>query len=366
MNVDELYPFLSKLLHRTGTEVRLGGVVQENQQVLTEEKAQFNWDYAPVNEKLLGLYNRAKEMQWQSEDLPWDTDVDLESDVFGVDPMWENADWFRKLDQKEKRRVTVEYNTNQISQFVHGEQGALFAASQLIAAVPDTDQKLYAASQAIDEARHVEVFSRYAREKLDDPYPCTQNLFNLLQAITAESRWDFKFLGMQLIVEGLAITAFTSLLHRTREPLLRELIRLVLRDEARHVAFGAISLQAYYKEMNERERRERQEFVYEACMLMRGRLFSTEAFHQIRVDPDKVRETMRNSKEAMEFAALLFSQIVPNMKKIGLLDGWLEEKFAEMQVLQFQDFDADAVLQSLINGSDIEAPTEGIGINPLG
>ena len=366
MNVEELYPFLSKLLKKTGTEVRLGGIVDANQNVQTSEKAMYNWDYLPANEKMLALYNRAKDLQWRSEDLPWDEDVDLESDVFGVDPMWEQADWFQKLSTKEQRRVSAEYNANQISQFIHGEQGALFGASQLITAVPDMDQKFYASSQAFDEARHVEVFSRYAREKLDYTYPCTQNLFNLLQAITAESRWDFKFLGMQLIVEGLAITAFTTMLHRTKEPLLRELIRLVLRDEARHVAFGAISLFDYYTEMNESDRRERQEFVFEACMLMRGRLFSTEAFHRMGLNPEVVRETMRNSKEAMEFAALLFSQIVPNMKKIGLLDGWLAEKFAEMQVLQFQDIDSDAILQSLINGAEIESPVSKLSGPALG
>ena len=358
MNVEEMYPFLSKILKRTGTEVRLGGIVDANQDVQTQELAMFNWEYGVTSDKLHQLYSRAKELQWAAEDLPWSSDVDLEAEVFGVDPMWENADWYRKLSRKEKQRVIVEYNTNQVSQFIHGEQGALFAASQLITAVPDMDSKFYASSQAFDEARHVEVFSRYAAEKLDFTYPCTQNLFNLLQAITAESRWDFKFLGMQLIVEGLAITAFTTLLHRTKEPLLRELIRLVLRDEARHVAFGVISLFDYYSQMNEKERRERQEFVYEACMLMRGRLFSREAFERMGLDGDVVKETMRTSDEAHTFTALLFSQIVPNMKKIGLLDGWLAERFEEMQVLQFKDFDNDAVIQALINGTEIVAPVD--------
>ncbi|MEE8396820.1 MAG: ferritin-like domain-containing protein, partial [bacterium] len=212
------------------------------------------------------------------------------------------------------------------------------------------DSKYYAASQTLDEARHVEVFSRYVREKLDTFFPCTQNLFNPIQAIPVENRWDFKFLGMQMVVEGLAIAAFMSILHRCHEPLFEKPIRLVLRDEARHVAFGVIALDGFYDDMNEKDRRERQEFVYEACILMRGRLIGGEAFERMGLDPQKVRESPRDSAEAREFSALLFARIVPNMKKIGLLDGWLEERFAEMEVPRYRDFDSDAILESLIGG----------------
>ena len=178
-----------------------------------------------------------------------------------------------------------------------------------------------------------------------------------MQAITMESRWDFKFLGMQLVVEGLAISAFASILGRCHEPLFKSLAQLVLRDEARHVAFGVISLANIYNEMPEPERRERQEFVYEACVLMRGRMISGEAYDRMGLDPAVVKETMRGSEELRQFRELLFCQIVPNMKKIGLLEGWLAERFAEMEVLHFKDYDADAVLDSLIMGtSDVSPP----------
>ena len=356
VNTAEMYPYISDILGRTGDEVRVGGTVPDNQVFDSQETTTFNWDYGISNPKLRQLYERAKSAQWNGADLPWDTDVDLEKPIFDVDPALANADWFRKLDARERQRITIEYNANQIAQFVHGEQGALLAASQLTTAVPDVDGKYYAASQTFDEARHVEVFSRYAREKLDRMYPCTQNLFNLIKAVAVESRWDFKFLGMQLVVEGLAISAFITMLQRCREPLFAELIRYVLRDEARHVAFGVISLNNFYNEMNEKERRERQEFVYEACVLMRGRLFSAEAYDRMGIDRAQMADTMRDSKEITDFRALLFSQIVPNMKKAGLLNGWLEERFAEMEVLKFKDYDADAVLNSLIVGSSEHSP----------
>ena len=358
MDIHEMYPMISSILKKTGNEVQLGGTVKELQEITSEETSTFTWDYGITNPKMRQLYHRAKEAQWVSEDLPWDTDVDLEKRIFDVDPAISESDWYNKMGKKEQNRLALEYNTNIISQFIHGEQGALSAASQLVTAVPETDSKFYAASQTIDEARHVEVFSRYAQEKLDSMYPCTQNLFNLIQAVTVESRWDFKFLGMQLIVEGLAISAFINILNRCHEPLFKELIKLVLRDEARHVAFGVISLDDFYGEMNEKDRKERQEFVYEACILMRGRLFSGEAYERMGLKPDVMKETMRTSKEVTQFRQLLFSQIVPNMKKVGLLNGWLEERFAEMEVLHFKDYDADAVLNSLIDGSSDYSPDQ--------
>jgi len=354
VNTAEMYPYISGILARTGDEVRVGGTVQDNQVFDSQETTTFNWDYGISNPKLRQLYERAKSAQWNGSDLPWDTDVDLEKPIFDVDPALAGADWFRKLDAKERQRITIEYNANQISQFVHGEQGALLAASQLTTAVPEADGKFYAASQTFDEARHVEVFSRYLREKLDNTYPCTQNLFNLIQAITVESRWDFKFLGMQLVVEGLAIAAFGNLLEHCHEPLFRQLVRMVLRDEARHVAFGVIALNEFYTHMNEAERRERQEFVYEACVLMRGRLVSGDAYERMGLDRKLVGETLLNSEDNWKFLGMLFSQIVPNMQRIGLLDGWLEERFAEWNVLQFKNYDADAVLQALINGADVD------------
>lgn len=357
-----MYPYISKLLEKSGGNLRVGGTIRDHQVIDSIETVRYSWDYSITNPRMRQLYHRGVTSQWDVQELAWDTDVDLEKEIFAVDPAWAQADWFTRMDKKARRRFTVEYNTNIISNFTHGEHGALVAASQLITAAPDMDAKFYAASQTYDEARHVEAFSRYLYEKLDNFYPCTQNLFNLMQAITVESRWDFKYLGMQLIVEGLAISAFASILGRCHEPLFKSLAQLVLRDEARHVAFGVIALTDFYNDMSEPERRERQEFVYEACVLMRGRMISGEAYERMGLDPEMVKSTIRDSEEIREFRELLFCQIVPNMKKIGLLEGWLAERFAEMDVLHFKDYDADAVLESLIMGtSDVSPPSRQTG-----
>jgi hypothetical protein len=253
---------------------------------------------------------------------------------------------------KERNRLVIESNTQSLSQFLHGEQGALIATTQLVEAVPSIDSKFYAATQVMDEARHVEVFDRYVREKMGGMYGITENLFSLLKAITSESRWDFKFLGMQLLVEGLALAAFMNQLYRCQEPLLRKLLRLVMQDEARHVAYGVLSLRSFYSEMNEKDRQERQEFVYEATIRMRDRLFSTEAAERCGIPKQVMTDFMTRSVYIKQFRSLMFVNVVPNMKKIGLLDGFLAEKYGEMGILQLQDFDTEGLLNKYIYGGD--------------
>jgi ribonucleotide reductase beta subunit family protein with ferritin-like domain len=331
----------------------IGGVVKENQRIDSSETTYFNWNYDVRVPELRKLYERGKTSQWNgAEDLPWSTDVDLEQHLFDPDPAVAEESWFKKLNKTEQRRLVVEINTQSLCQFLHGEQGALIATSQLVSSVPDADAKFYAATQVVDEARHVEVFDRYVREKTYGGYDITESLYKLLRSIAEESRWDFKFLGMQLLVEGLALAAFISMFQRCHEPLLKKLLRMVLQDEARHVAYGVLSLRNYYNEMNEQERRERQEFVFEATLHMRDRLFSTQAYERVGIDPAIVAEYLNRSQHVRNFRNLMFVNVVPNMKKIGLLGGVLEQKYGEMGILNLQDFDSDGLLRSYIEGEN--------------
>ena len=331
----------------------VGGTVHENQTFDSQETTTFNWNYEVTFENLRKLYGKGKTAQWNgATDLDWSTDVDLETELFQPDPAMAEEEWFKKLNKREKNRLVIEANTQTLSQFLHGEQGALIATSQLVSSVPDIDAKFYAATQVMDEARHVEVFERYVREKTDGAYEITNSLFSLLKAISEESRWDFKFLGMQLLVEGLALAAFINMINRCNEPLLKKLLRLVVQDEARHVAYGVLSLRHHYEEMSEKERLERQEFVYEATVLMRDRLFNTSAYEKLGIDPKAVEDFLSRSNYARQFRSLMFVNVVPNMKKIGLLNGFLEKKFEEMGILALQDFDTDGLLKKYIYGEE--------------
>ena len=245
-----------------------------------------------------------------------------------------------KWDEKRWIQFGIENQNWMLSQFMHGEQGALLCTAKIVETVPWIDAKYYAATQVMDEARHVEVFSRYLDEKLSGHYPINAHLGLLLDDIVADSRWDMTYLGMQIMVEGLALAAFGFMHQMTTEPLLKKLLRYVMADEARHVAFGVLSLQEYYKELSAAEMRERQEFAFEAAVRMRDRMVMQEVWERMGVPTADVVKIMPAGPERDDFQILLFSKIVPNLKKLGLLDaadGWLRTKFTEMGAIAFEN-----------------------------
>ncbi|MDX2167338.1 MAG: ferritin-like domain-containing protein, partial [Deltaproteobacteria bacterium] len=246
----------------------------EIETILAQFDTSYAWNYGSVKEGLRDLYEKAKRDQWNGTvQLAWDTEVDPEGEIIPqvYNPL-EDYDGFKRLDEKRVKEFRHATISLQLSQFMHGEQGALIVASQLVGAVPWMDAKYYAATQTMDEARHVEVFNRYLRDKLEWEWPINPSLKELLDLIICDSRWDMKYLGMQILVEGLAMAAFASMYTMAVEPLVREVVRYVMKDESRHVAFGVISLRGFYTDMPEAERKIREEFVLEACRLMRDRL----------------------------------------------------------------------------------------------
>ena len=244
-----------------------------------------------------------------------------------------------KWDDKKFIEFGIQNQNWLLSQFMHGEQGALLCTAKIVETVPWIDAKYYAATQVMDEARHVEVFSKYLDEKLSGHYPMNAHLGLLLDDIVSDSRWDMTYLGMQIMVEGLALAAFGFIHMMTTEPLLKKLLRYVMADEARHVAFGVLSLQEYYKELNAAELRERQEFAFEAAIRMKDRMAMQEVWERMEVPTADVVKIMQAAPERDDFQILLFSKIVPNLKKLGLLDaadGWLRTKFTEMGAIAFE------------------------------
>ncbi|MFQ5664951.1 MAG: ferritin-like domain-containing protein [Candidatus Binatia bacterium] len=188
-------------------------VEAELETILTSFDTNYAWNYGSVKAGLRDLYEKAKREQWNgSEQLAWNTPVDPEGPVIpeSYNPL-EDYGPYKKCNEKEVARFRHATISWQLSQFMHGEQGALIVASQLAGAVPWMDAKLYAATQTVDEARHVEVFSRYLREKLEWEWPINRHLKQLLNTVITDHRWDFKYLGMQILVEGLAMAAFANM-----------------------------------------------------------------------------------------------------------------------------------------------------------
>jgi len=321
-----------------------GAAVSDIDTLLASYDITYAWNYGSVKEGLRDLYEKAKRDQWNgSVQLDWTTQVDPEGEIIPqvYNPLEDYAP-FQKLDEKRVKEFRHATISLQLSQFMHGEQGALIVASQLVGAVPWMDAKYYAATQTMDEARHVEVFARYLREKLEWEWPINQNLKQLLDLIIQDSRWDMKYLGMQILVEGLAMAAFSSMYQMAVEPLVRDVVHYVMKDESRHVAFGVISLRNFYTDMGEAERREREEFVIEACHLMRDRLVGDEIATHFGWPREEVRQKVLASPVMKMFRQSLFARVVPNIKKLGLLSPFVRKGFEDLEIIQFENYDAEA------------------------
>jgi hypothetical protein len=299
----------------------------------------YTWGYQETRAKLRDLYDKAVRAQWISDEvLPWDAVVDLERALMpeNLMPLY-GSDIYNRMSTKERQALNVEGFSWTLSQFLHGEQGALLATAQLVDSVDNLDSKLYAASQVVDEARHVDVYNRYVHTKIGFSYPINSHLKTLLDMILKDSRWDMKFLGMQIMVEGLALAAFGMMRTYTEEPLLKALTAYVMGDEARHVAFGVLSLRDYYREQPESVRREREDFVFEAARLMRDRFLFQEVWEKTGLPAKQCMDIARDNVGQVMFRQMLFAKIVPAIKKMDLLSDRQRQRFSELGILQFEN-----------------------------
>ena len=233
------------------------------------------------------------------------------------------ARWAFGCNAREQRELLTSLAAWTLSQFLHGEQGALFAAAQVTEAVQFFDGKLYGSTQVMDEGRHVEVFHRYVNEKLGKLYQINDNLFVIIDALMSDSRWDMKFLGMQIMVEGLALGAFGTIYKGTREPLLKQLLKMVIQDEARHVHYGVLALREHMtKVLSESERAEREDWAFEVALLLRNRFMAYELYEEKFegiISRAQWRSIVLRTPGLEEFRTQMFSRLVPNLREIGLL-----------------------------------------------
>jgi len=323
-------------------------VEQTNWVVDGNTHTRFTWEYDDSRDQMLKLYDKGKKQQWDAaERIDWSLDLDPENPmelpdelirIYGS-PMWE------KMNEEERRRLRHHSQAWQISQFLHGEQGALVCTAKIVQEVPQIDSKYYAATQVIDEARHVEAYSRLLHDKFELAYPITPPLKSLLDNIVTESRWDFTYLGMQVLIEGLALGAFHGIREMSKNRLASSVNAYVMQDEARHVAFGRIALRDYYPELTEAERREREEFVIEASLFMRDRFSADELWERVGLPKDECIAWVEKSEGMKLFRSRLFTRIVPIIKDIGLWSQTVQDAYEKMGVLQYADIDSAALLE---------------------
>jgi len=293
----------------------------------------FNWEYDDGSASLLELYEKGKKQQWDaSTRLDWtlelnpDNPMELKDEAISI----HGTDYWRKMTDKEKSWLRRELQANSISQFMHGEQGALIATAKIVGTVPDMNAKFYAATQVMDEARHVEAYKRLLHEKFQLAYPINKALKTLLEQTLTDRRWDMTYLGMQVLIEGLALAAFQSIRDKAGNTLAGAVNAYVMQDEARHVSFGRLALREYYPHLSEAERDEREEFVVEALHFMRDRFNQSEVWERLGLPAKVLDEIHYNSKQMNSFRGRLFSRVVPTVKDIGLWGPRVQKAFGEM------------------------------------
>lgn len=306
----------------------------------------FTWDYVQKNPALTKLYEKGKASHWNVQtDVDWTPEVNFGEEIPpppGFEGMQDLVDQMIKgsplesLPGNEKTRFRWEMQSWMVSQFMHGEQGALIATARLVETTPTIDAKYYAAVQVMDEARHVEAYAKYLCEKLRHSYAISKPLEALLEDIVTETRWDITYLGMQIMVEGLALAAFGLANVMFQDPIVKQITDLIMRDEARHVAFGVLSLQGIYEEMTSVEIREREDFVIEASTLMRDRFLLDDVWERMGIDVEEGKKFANEAFPMIAFRQMLFSKIVPNINKLGLLTDRVRPHFEALGVIQHE------------------------------
>jgi hypothetical protein len=310
--------------------------------------ARFSWEYDDGRQRLLGLYQRGKDKQWDAaKRIDWGQPVDPSNVMEAgeeITSIYGSRQW-EKLNQAGRDEVKHHLSAWLFSQFLHGEQGALTVAARIIESVPDMDSKFYAATQAMDEARHVELFSRFVKEKIGLFYPVNPDLAKLLADALSDSRWDMPYLGMQVLIEGLALAAFGVHRDIAKNPLVKQLLAYVMQDEARHVAFGRLALRDYYGQLTSAELADREEFVVEGCYLMRDRFIAREVWERLGLDVAECVEFTEHSPLQQAFRQLLFSRIVPCVKDIGLWGSKVRRAYVDLGVIDAAGSDLDALMR---------------------
>jgi hypothetical protein len=330
-----------KYEQRNAVPIPASGAFEEVRSTLD---AVFDWEYALRKQNLLALYEKGKAQNWNATELDWSTEVDMArimrertAGAGGLVNQLLNPP--RPLSPDENVGLQLHMNAFMLSQFLHGEQGALLATAKIVETVPWAEAKFYAASQVLDEARHVEVYHRYLTEKLGLSYGVHPSLQSLLDDILRDPRWDLTFLGMQILVEGLALAAFGLLrMMMTGEKLIQDITSRIMADESRHVAFGVIALDnVYAKEMSAGELREREDFVIEASVLLRERLMMQPVFERLGWDVPTWIEWAQRTPFMIGFRQMTFAKIVPNLKRLGLLTPRVREAYAKLDLLRFEN-----------------------------
>ena len=311
----------------------------------TPMQVAWNFDYTTDIAKLDDLYGRAKENQWNVVDLDWDTPIDPSNPIIAADhSQYGRMPFFRRLSSTQQETFMAHSTAQLLSQFLHGEQGALMTAATVTHAVPDMKAKFYAATQTIDEARHVEAYDRYVN-KIAIHYPIVPWLKQLIDVTLSTCDFHKVMIGMNMIIEGLALGAFNNMYKQTAEPLLKSVTFNVMRDESRHVSFGHVYLTPVVAALHSDDREDLAQFAFDAVkILVEGQQQPMDAgfLKVLEVSGIEVDDFVAGMKEANELGITrelppgqihsLQDLMMPALVRAGLVTARTSELFTTLGV----------------------------------
>lgn len=299
----------------------------------TQLRGHIRWQYSEEKSRIHSLYELAKNKVWKTSEAPWETLVDkrLPPSRRQFEPLAGFAP-FDALPASRKIDCCWHRHALEISDILHGEQGALLVSSQLVSCMPDIEAKLFASSQVSDEAQHVEFFSRYLLESIGTVHPPSKPVADLIKVMVNDTRWDYKFIACQILIESLALARLQEIRRATLVPVLAYAIDFISADEARHVKFGTEVLRRHLSSLGADELQARSNFVIDNVVHLSSAMnIYTRVADEFGWSTRELRYHLRRSRIRQPQPRYdLFRQLMLNMKNVGLLTAETEQRLAAL------------------------------------
>lgn len=291
----------------------------------------WTWEYGSEVAELRSLYEKGKVNQWNAEtDLDWSMPVSPDEWVLNPQAsLLAQGCALLGKDEKTQKAAAFDELAYTLSQLLHGEQAALQLCGQLTNVCDKMDQKWYAASQVIDEARHVEVISKFIQRKMGTIYPVGPTLKYLLDELLEAEGMQKKTLGMQTLFEGTAVGIMDLMRGESRNALFSEMIRRVEQDESRHAAFGVLTMRRVVREATPEQMAEMEDWAFSILEALNA----NQQLDMLRVlgpkygiDPENMVRLFVSMPNHAELNSLPFMHtVIPNLQRLGLITERTEE-----------------------------------------
>ena len=299
----------------------------------------WQWEYGSEVAELRALHEKGKRNQWNAAtDVDWD--IPVSKDEWLMKPQFTllgSACQMAGKDEATQKAAVFDEVGYVISQLLHGEQAALQLCGQLTNLCPTTDEKWYAANQVYDEARHNEVFARFLTDKLGTIYPIGPALKLLLDELLSVEDYHMKCLGMQTLFEGMAVGIMNVLRLATENALFDDILRRVELDEARHAAFGVLSMRRCVRDASEEQMNEMEDFAFAVLEALNANQ-QLDMLHLLGpkydIDPDILLNVAHKLPNWAELNSQAYMHtVVPNLVRLGLITERTEEQWRNVGIM---------------------------------